>query len=623
MWHRFFGPVLFYDLLGTARRGRHLLFRVLYAVVLCALLFLLYSEEVGKRGGVLWADWRVPQTQRQDVLRFNQSFFQRFTLVQFAVILLLTPGVTAGAIAEEKERRTLEFLLTTELRGHEIVLGKLLSRLAYMILLVLTGLPMLALLQLLGGVDPNLILAGFAASGLTLFSLACLSILNSVLAAKPRTAIFAAYIEIVLYLAGTLLFVEVSDPAGIPEPVQWLCAGNPYLAFTKLRESLKTTGTLANLQLIFTQYAFFHGLLALLCLIGALFGLRLWNRWQASQGSRRSFVVFLKPKRLPRVGRRPVLWKELHAEPFLRMKRGGMIVLTSLWFGCLLIGGLVLFAQLFIQLYVGSLPKDLAAVTQRLTTITACLAIVGAAIHTAGAFSGERDRQTLDSLLTTPLENRAIVWGKWWGGFLSVRKAWYCLAAIWVVGLITSTLRPFAVPLLVLACLVYTALAASVGLWFSLVCRTTLRAMFWTLIVLVMVGGGHRILMSFFWPLFSTTKEVSTFGSGKRVVYDKPKWVGHIEYFGGYGLTPPTILSWLASPDPDTIRKSSDGSWPSSTENSELPPGMPLTYCIVGLLIYVGMAEYFLSRVHRHFARATGRLPLRASKPRLNPLPSW
>src|SRR5215471_20981753 len=149
MWRCIFGPVLFYDLLHTARRGRHLIFRLLYAVLLAGLLLLLYSEEVGKRGGGWWEDWRVPQTQRAELLRFNETFFTRFTLVQFALILLITPGVTAGAIAEEKERKTLKFMLTTELRGYEIVLGKLAARLAYMLLLILTGLPFLALLLLL------------------------------------------------------------------------------------------------------------------------------------------------------------------------------------------------------------------------------------------------------------------------------------------------------------------------------------------------------------------------------------------------------------------------------------------------------------------------------------------
>ena len=45
------------------------------------------------------------------------------------VILLLTPAYTAGAVAEEKERRTLEFILATDLRNREIILGKVLSRL--------------------------------------------------------------------------------------------------------------------------------------------------------------------------------------------------------------------------------------------------------------------------------------------------------------------------------------------------------------------------------------------------------------------------------------------------------------------------------------------------------------
>jgi len=47
------------------------------------------------------------------------------------------------AIAEEKERKTLDFLLASDLRSREIVLGKLASRLAYLTLVLLTGLPLL------------------------------------------------------------------------------------------------------------------------------------------------------------------------------------------------------------------------------------------------------------------------------------------------------------------------------------------------------------------------------------------------------------------------------------------------------------------------------------------------
>ena len=48
-------------------------------------------------------------------------------------------------------------------------------------MLVITGLPILAALQFLGGVDPQLVLAGFAATLLTVASVAGLSIFNSVL----------------------------------------------------------------------------------------------------------------------------------------------------------------------------------------------------------------------------------------------------------------------------------------------------------------------------------------------------------------------------------------------------------------------------------------------------------
>src|SRR5438105_13980589 len=98
------------------------------------------------------------------------------------LVALVAPGYTAGAIAEEKDRRTLEAVLATDLRNREIVLSKLVVRLANLTLMLLTGLPIWALLQFLGGIDPDLVLAGFLATGVTMASLASLSILNSVYA---------------------------------------------------------------------------------------------------------------------------------------------------------------------------------------------------------------------------------------------------------------------------------------------------------------------------------------------------------------------------------------------------------------------------------------------------------
>src|SRR5207253_2813752 len=187
------GPLLFYDLIRIARRTRYFLLRLLYALLLGFMLCWLYV--------MLSVSGQKTALSASEMARFAESFFSTFVFVQFAVISLLTPAYTAGAIAEEKERRTLEFVLATDLRNREIVLSKLMSRLANLSLLVLTGLPILGFLQFLGGVDPNLVAASFAGTILTMVSLACLSILNSVLTRRARDAIALTYLAAVGYLA--------------------------------------------------------------------------------------------------------------------------------------------------------------------------------------------------------------------------------------------------------------------------------------------------------------------------------------------------------------------------------------------------------------------------------------
>ena len=111
---RLFGPVLSYDMVRTARRGRYVLIRFLYATMLAVVLGLIYLSWYADHGGQI----RVTQ-----LAEFANSFFFTFMGLQFATVALLTPVYVGGAIAEEKERRTLEFLLATDLSNSELVLG--------------------------------------------------------------------------------------------------------------------------------------------------------------------------------------------------------------------------------------------------------------------------------------------------------------------------------------------------------------------------------------------------------------------------------------------------------------------------------------------------------------------
>ena len=173
-WVQLFGPVLFYELLRIGRRGRYVAVRCLYALALLAFLLCVYA---------VWLDTvRIVRGEMttHDLALFAASFFYVFSGVQLGIVFLLTPAYTAGVLAEEKERGTLEALLATDLRDREIVLGLFIARLLNLTLLLLTGLPILSLLQFMGGVDPNLVVTAFVAAGCTMVSLASVSILQSV-----------------------------------------------------------------------------------------------------------------------------------------------------------------------------------------------------------------------------------------------------------------------------------------------------------------------------------------------------------------------------------------------------------------------------------------------------------
>src|SRR4051812_9475335 len=138
--------VFFYDLLRTTRRGRVALLRVIYALALLAALYSVYAR------------WFSRDKANTDALppsamaKFAEEFVGQMLFVQLGAVVLLTPAYTAGAIAEERQRGTLDSLLTTQLTALQIVVGKLASRLAQLVGVLMTGMPVLAILPFWGGV---------------------------------------------------------------------------------------------------------------------------------------------------------------------------------------------------------------------------------------------------------------------------------------------------------------------------------------------------------------------------------------------------------------------------------------------------------------------------------------
>src|SRR5262249_55685150 len=126
--------------------------------------------------------------------RFGERFVVVFLYAQAAVVVLVTPAVTAGALGEERQRGSLDLLLTTELSAWQIVAGKFAARLVFVGALLLTGLPVVTLVILFGGVDPGQLLAGYAIALATGCSLGAFTLFVSLVTDTLGSAVVRAYV---------------------------------------------------------------------------------------------------------------------------------------------------------------------------------------------------------------------------------------------------------------------------------------------------------------------------------------------------------------------------------------------------------------------------------------------
>jgi ABC-type transport system involved in multi-copper enzyme maturation permease subunit len=579
---RLVGPVLFYDLLRTTRGGRTFSLRSLYGLLLLVILLLVYLSWFGSGHRGPMAALAGSRLAVHDVPRFAAQFFYAFLGVQYGMVLLLTPASAAAALAEEKERRTLEFVLASELADREILLGKLASRLAHLALLLLVGLPVLSLLQFLGGIDPNLVLAGYAGTFATMLSLGSLSLLNSAYVSRVRGAVFLTYLEAAGYLLLSLMCcAPVATYSGGWNPVNWVGTGNPVVAVIRLETAGRVPGATPGDALleVLVEYVGFHGLVAGACLAYTARRLRAWNREPPPPEPPPEPVAHLpflersilldRPR--PPVGDRPMLWKERYAEPGLGVRRFSRTIGPIPW----IIAVPYLFLGLCVLISAGS-----SFVIRILGTPIACVMLLGVGLRAAGAISGERERHTLDGLLTSPLGNRTILLAKGVASMLSVGRGWWFLGFLWAFGMLLGGLNVLALPLVLLAWVVYAWLAAVIGLWCSLQCRNTLRATVLTLLLVVVAGVGPLVLWSWL-------DAVASFGGLRREL------IGNFE---AYRLMPPVTLFLLAFQETDFTPRG-------------LLPLETLHEVLLGVVAYAVLAAVLWNRLVARFGPVTGRMP--------------
>ncbi len=226
-------PVLELELRRRTRGPAVAVAVAVHLAVLGAVVLLVYR---GRTGGVgLFATPTASETAS-----IGRSLFQWTAFALCLAVMAVVPGLTAGAIAGERERRTMTALQLTLLRPWEILAGKLGAAVAFLAVLVAVALPLLAVGHVIGGVTVARVVATAAGVLATGTALAALTLACSALTARVQAATALAYGAVVLLVLGTFAMAGAAavldgavgdDPA---DPPAVLLAPNPLLVVSDL-----------------------------------------------------------------------------------------------------------------------------------------------------------------------------------------------------------------------------------------------------------------------------------------------------------------------------------------------------------------------------------------------------
>ncbi|MDO8630290.1 MAG: ABC transporter permease subunit, partial [Phycisphaerales bacterium] len=227
VWHLLpANPILVRVVHGASRRRRHLWLRFAYLGIITAVVLWLQLASATEKNASL-----------TELAKGASQTFQYAATTQLLLMCFLAPVFTASAITQERDAQTYNILLSTPLTSGQIVLGSLMSRLYFVIMLLLAGLPIFFMTMVYGGVTSRQIFESTALAAATAILTGALAIFIAMVGVGTRRTIFSFYLMIALYLLALFLFsrldrtwIAASTPNITGARMSWLTPLHPFLA---------------------------------------------------------------------------------------------------------------------------------------------------------------------------------------------------------------------------------------------------------------------------------------------------------------------------------------------------------------------------------------------------------
>jgi ABC-type transport system involved in multi-copper enzyme maturation permease subunit len=137
----------------------------------------------------------------------GQEVFGALILVETLLVVFLAPAFTSGAISLEREKQTLDMLAATPISSLAIVVGKLVSALAYVFLLIAASIPLTAIVFVFGGVGPDDVLRAYAVLVVSAIGLGSLGLFISAIMQRTQGATVVTFFTVLFLTLGTMFGV--------------------------------------------------------------------------------------------------------------------------------------------------------------------------------------------------------------------------------------------------------------------------------------------------------------------------------------------------------------------------------------------------------------------------------
>jgi ABC-type transport system involved in multi-copper enzyme maturation permease subunit len=137
-------PIIAKELKGRMRGRQGFILIVAYLSLISFFIFMTYL--------LLTVDGGFANSDPSFLQTVGKVIFSTVVLLELLMLGFIGPALTSGAISSERERKTIDLLKTSLLSASSIVLGKLGSATAFLLLLVFTAIPLQSLAFFLGGV---------------------------------------------------------------------------------------------------------------------------------------------------------------------------------------------------------------------------------------------------------------------------------------------------------------------------------------------------------------------------------------------------------------------------------------------------------------------------------------